>query len=61
MSVAATTNNTSTDAVNVAANNTKTAATETQSKKELTAYQASLQNRQALNRSNFKLEFEYQS
>ncbi|MBN8445615.1 MAG: DUF5610 domain-containing protein [Gammaproteobacteria bacterium] len=49
MSIAATTNNTSTDAVNVAANNTKTAATETQSKKELTAYQASLQNRQALN------------
>jgi len=49
MSIAATTNNTQSDAVNVAANNTKTASSEAPAKKELTAYQASLQNKQALN------------
>ncbi len=49
MSIAATTTNTSTDATALAANAAKTTSAETPAKKELSAYQASLQNRQTLN------------
>ncbi len=49
MSIAATTSNTATDATSLAANAAKTTGTEAPAKKELSAYQASQQNRQALN------------